>query len=1092
MFKEKYVRLLIAFTILFWISIFVRFYWNAYKNTNAFQLEKAMQASVLLKTKGVDNLLTATNPIEFESIKKQVSDDVYVYLFEHDTLIDWTSNALVPSLMHYFKGYKLQHLNNCYYFQKEIQLQKDKIICIAIPLNVSVSNGNSVSVRFLDNDYIPQNTVLSSRFIANGIPLLDHQKHILGYVHINQQSIATFQPQITDVLLVIVAVFFTFVSINIANLFYVKRKSQWRGFFFSVLNISFFRLLLYIFGIPFHAHELQFFSSELYYKNQFLPSLGDVFFNAIGFMWIVSYVYKHTDYKRAFLDFKSKLLKKALFVFCIFLVVFIYYVSIYLTSSLLLDSKISFNFKNFENITFYSFAVLVILCMIIGTSTLALNLLNYSINNLCVNKYLKYGIILLSFFVLRALLPNSLSRSDVFFINLWMILFYISLDFFKLKISSDISELASILWLIFICSSFTLLFTSLYKKNVQKNKHLLIEKLCVLNNANSLLEKKSTLAFNLDSFSKGYSIAYYSHNVLQSQNNNFPFPVYITPSSKKYQQVDKNNQEWIICALSNQQAVVLVSDLFHNYEGVFVFSYLFGISILIIFVIITYRLFISLLINKQYQEYIIVLNFKKRTHYALLLMVLVSFFLIAGVTIYYLYQRFKKNNETILSDISYKAKKEFTHFVFTKNITAPASSFCAVDSGLQKELVFLSEKYQTAICVYSPSGYFISSSISKNHTYSAPVISAVAKATVLKDTIGNRIIEEVVQGEKVLMSYFPIMDKHNKVLVYLSLSAFDSQKELKLQIIYFIFVLTNLYALIFVFSSVFTFIITSNLTKSFNQIIKQFQRVTLTENATITWPYEDEIGLMVSEYNKMVKKLEASAFQLAQSEREDAWKEMAMQVAHEIKNPLTPMRLNLQFLQNALKNKQSNIDALTDRVANSLIEQIDNLNYIASEFSNFAKLPDPKVEDFSLSSLVEKSVSIYSNESAIAISLTMPSDPVWVRSDKSQLLRVFTNILQNAVQAIPSDKKGIIDVLLTLDQDEATVQIKDNGIGIQHEIRNAVFVPHFTTKNSGSGIGLAMSKRIIEYWNGSIWFESTENKGTVFYIKLPILKQTIA
>jgi nitrogen fixation/metabolism regulation signal transduction histidine kinase len=321
---------------------------------------------------------------------------------------------------------------------------------------------------------------------------------------------------------------------------------------------------------------------------------------------------------------------------------------------------------------------------------------------------------------------------------------------------------------------------------------------------------------------------------------------------------------------------------------------------------------------------------------------------------------------------------------------------------------------------------------------------------------------------------------------------YTSEKEIRYQITYLIIAMTNLYAFIFVLSTLLAFVVTNGLTSSFNLIIKQFQRVNLQKNETLEWPYDDDIGLMVAEYNKMVKKLEESAHQLAQTEREDAWKEMAKQVAHEIKNPLTPMRLNLQFLQNAIKNKQDNTLEITRKVTDSLIEQIDNLNYIASEFSNFAKLPDPQIAVFSLNTILESSVSIYKNESAITISLSLPPRPIIIKSDKSHLLRVFSNLLQNAVQSIPEGKDGLIQVNLYIQNQLAVVQVKDNGSGIPSSIREDVFIPHFTTKNAGSGIGLAMTKRIVEYWHGSIWFESIEYEGTDFYVALPFLDDTIA
>ena len=163
----------------------------------------------------------------------------------------------------------------------------------------------------------------------------------------------------------------------------------------------------------------------------------------------------------------------------------------------------------------------------------------------------------------------------------------------------------------------------------------------------------------------------------------------------------------------------------------------------------------------------------------------------------------------------------------------------------------------------------------------------------------------------------------------------------------------------FLFSGVLTVFITRWITKSLSIVIKSFSRFSLSKNEPVSWPYDDEIGLLVNEYNKMVKKAEENARLLAQSEREGAWREMAQQVAHEIKNPLTPMKLNIQYLQQALSNNYPNVNELAKKVSESLIEQINNLSYIASEFSDFAKMPEARPEKFDLNELLQRTVDLY-------------------------------------------------------------------------------------------------------------------------------------
>lgn len=260
------------------------------------------------------------------------------------------------------------------------------------------------------------------------------------------------------------------------------------------------------------------------------------------------------------------------------------------------------------------------------------------------------------------------------------------------------------------------------------------------------------------------------------------------------------------------------------------------------------------------------------------------------------------------------------------------------------------------------------------------------------------------------------------------------------------------------------------------------------ENQEIDWTRNDEIGELVIEYNKMVQKLEESAAALAKSEREGAWRQMARQVAHEIKNPLTPMKLSIQYLQKAIDNNSPNVKEMTTNVAKTLVEQIDHLSKIASDFSQFANIGNPKNEVFDLHEIFQSLSALYSATETTEFKWQPISQRVIVFADKTQLNRLFTNLLQNAVEAASSRDLKKITIRESIKDAHIIIEVEDNGEGIPAHTRARIFTPNFTTKTSGTGLGLAMSKGIVENAQGSIWFETHEGEGTVFFVKLPIVR----
>jgi nitrogen fixation/metabolism regulation signal transduction histidine kinase len=251
------------------------------------------------------------------------------------------------------------------------------------------------------------------------------------------------------------------------------------------------------------------------------------------------------------------------------------------------------------------------------------------------------------------------------------------------------------------------------------------------------------------------------------------------------------------------------------------------------------------------------------------------------------------------------------------------------------------------------------------------------------------------------------------------------------------------------------------------------------------WKSNDEIGALVQAYNQMVEKLEASERKLTMSEREAAWREMARQIAHEIKNPLTPMKLSIQHLLRAYQDNHPNLNIMIEKVSKTLLTEIESLTEIATTFSNFAKLQQQEPEVIEVQTLLRQNITLYQSHEDIVFDIQLPDEPYCVYADHSAISRTFQNIIKNAIQAMENSETKILSIQLYKETNFVYVSIKDTGCGIDKEHVERIFEPNFTTKNSGTGLGLAISKRAVENANGNIYVQSELNKGTTFLIVLP-------
>ena len=355
----------------------------------------------------------------------------------------------------------------------------------------------------------------------------------------------------------------------------------------------------------------------------------------------------------------------------------------------------------------------------------------------------------------------------------------------------------------------------------------------------------------------------------------------------------------------------------------------------------------------------------------------------------------------------------------------------------------------------------------------------------LLSTVEKRFVEKTEEnGEFYQSSYTYITNGKFKPLAILNLPYLEDDDFFSGELIEFLKRLGSAYFFMFLIAIGLAFLLSKYITRSLKTISDKITATRLekrNEKIEIESTSE-EISTLVNSYNAMIDQLEDSAVKLAQSEREQAWREMAKQVAHEIKNPLTPMRLSVQSFQHKFDPNDPKIHEKVDEYSKTLITQIDTMSSIAGAFSNFAKMPAQQNETLNVVKIVKLALDIFSEDYIV---FTSEEEEIIAKLDRTQLVRVVTNLVKNGIQAIPEGQNPKILVSVDVKDDEIIITVADNGIGISEENKPKVFEPKFTTKTSGMGLGLAMVKNIVETYKGNITFTSEQDKGTVFRVAFP-------
>ncbi len=593
-----------------------------------------------------------------------------------------------------------------------------------------------------------------------------------------------------------------------------------------------------------------------------------------------------------------------------------------------------------------------------------------------------------------------------------------------------------------------------------------------------------------------YNYAIYSHKLLVASSKKYPFTSTLVETQipkAKFELREQDGYSELWYRASKDKVIVMTRKKEVALETITLFSYIFCTFLLLLALIrLTTRL-LNFILNKKLPSRIkFSTSIRGQIHNTFILITILSFVVIGVATISFYTKRFEYSNEERLSQTmsimlnELQSHRELGSLIYEQRIRQDSINSTPLDEIIKR----VADIHGVDANIYDFTGRLLATS--QPDVYTKGFLSTQIDPRAFFYLFKMRRIEHA-QKEKVsnlqyTSMYAPIRSSDGFFNAYLSIPYFTSQQVFNHEMSRFLVTLINLNAFIFLITGLMALLIANRITRSFALIKEKIMQLNLSKNnEMIVWNKNDEIGGLVTEYNRMVVKLRENADALAKSERQEAWREMARQVAHEIKNPLTPMKLSLQYLQRAIDSGSPNVPQLTASVSKTLVEQIDYLSKIAANFSQFANINHANKEIFDLHEVIQSLITIYSKNPDIDFVWKPLPRELNIFADKAQMNRVFTNLFSNANEAKRDDANCQITILEEIVDGKVRISVIDNGVGISEEMKQKIFTPNFTTKSSGTGLGLAMCKGILKQTGGDISFTTEAGKGTTFFLTIPLV-----
>ncbi len=590
-----------------------------------------------------------------------------------------------------------------------------------------------------------------------------------------------------------------------------------------------------------------------------------------------------------------------------------------------------------------------------------------------------------------------------------------------------------------------------------------------------LIDKRSS-TLNLSQ----YSFAMYSNNHLTYKFGDFGYNTFLsfTNDFQLNQFFSYENYRHFAVHVSDDNYLIISREETRTTMKIVVFSIVFLLLSLISIVV-------YILVYARKAIYLFRLNFKARLQTFVIASLTLTFILMAGATLFYIEDRSREDLEKQLTEKSNSVLIELQHKL------SSVSDFKSQDTDFLHQLLRkFSLVFFSDINLYDKSGFLIATSrpeIFEKSLLSTYINPSAYNAIFFENKL-NFITEENIGSLKYYSAYVPINLNNNYPIGIVNLPYFARQTEFTKSYYIMLSYLINIYVIIGIIGTLIAIIFSRYLTRPLVLLQENLASIRIDKhNEKIQWNKNDEIGMLIHEYNRMVDKLEQSADLLKHSERESAWREVARQIAHEIKNPLTPMKLNVQYLLKSYKNDDPEFDSKINSISKSLITQIDTLDNVAEMFTDFAKSKSLDFVKVDLNNVLISSVNLFNKNTNVSISLSLDDDTELITLGfEKDILRVINNILKNAIQSVGKNSLSEIKINVRHDSKFITVAISDNGKGISEEMKLKIFQPYFTTKTSGTGLGLAIVKNIMNEIGGDVYFESGTHEGTTFFLNFPV------
>ncbi|MDP9957797.1 sensor histidine kinase [Epilithonimonas hungarica] len=403
---------------------------------------------------------------------------------------------------------------------------------------------------------------------------------------------------------------------------------------------------------------------------------------------------------------------------------------------------------------------------------------------------------------------------------------------------------------------------------------------------------------------------------------------------------------------------------------------------------------------------------------------------------------------------------------------------------LENKIYEIADINKHDIIIYDLNGNYLLSNKEPNlvaqKKMPADVITAIKKNGKQYD---DKSYDEKLEAT-IVSSYMVLKNNMLENIAYVYFPYYHNESAYMMVFKHYFAYIIGINLLIVLFSIWLSWIISNNLTKAITRFTSMISRINLFDKnlQPIKYYKNDELNALVKAYNKMISEIADQRERLSYIEKQSAWQEMAKQVAHEVKNPLTPMKLMMQNFERKFDPNDPNITAKVKNLSEVVIGQIDVISRVASAFSEFAQLPKKNDEEISLNKEIKNVLTIFSDEN---IFVHANHDNIMMKIDKDYMARIITNLVTNASQAKADDRRSVINVDLEKIEKRIRITVQDNGVGISDDKINKIFDPNFTSKNSGMGIGLTMVKRMVEDYNGTITVVSEVDKGATFTISMP-------